>query len=95
MTPLIADRVGAVNLILTRRSKQFTKAVMQTPETAWTKARNTKPLAEVAKALKISRAAIYAWKRVPAGKVIELETILGLPREQLRPDLYPTRWSDL
>lgn len=32
---------------------------------------------------------IQNWKRIPAVRVIELENILDIPREQLRPDLYP------
>lgn len=28
------------------------------------------------------------WKKVPAEQVVEVERITGLPREELRPDLY-------
>jgi hypothetical protein len=31
---------------------------------------------------------IGKWKRVPAGRVIALERLTGVPREKLRPDLY-------
>ncbi|MXV35765.1 MULTISPECIES: YdaS family helix-turn-helix protein [unclassified Saccharibacter] len=38
-----------------------------------------------------SASAIYRWKRVPAQRVIAVEALTGIPREQLRPDLYPPR----
>lgn len=45
----------------------------------------------LAEILKISRPAIYQWKRVPAERVIAIEiaTKGQVTRHQLRPDLYP------
>jgi DNA-binding transcriptional regulator YdaS (Cro superfamily) len=43
----------------------------------------------LARRLGISRVAILQWQRVPAERVIEIERVTGVPREQLRPDLYP------
>jgi DNA-binding transcriptional regulator YdaS (Cro superfamily) len=45
--------------------------------------------AAIARALGISRQAIYQWRRVPPERVIELERLSGVPRSELRPDLYP------
>lgn len=33
--------------------------------------------------------AISQWQRVPSGRVIEVERLTGVPRQVLRPDLYP------
>ena len=45
-------------------------------------------LAEVAHSLGLTRAAVVKWPQVPAERVVEVERITGIPREQLRPDLY-------
>lgn len=47
--------------------------------------------AALARALKdkITRHAIYQWSRVPAEHVSAVEQITGIPRHELRPDLYP------
>lgn len=42
----------------------------------------------LAGALKINRQAIYQWSRVPAERVIPVERISGISREELRPDLF-------
>jgi hypothetical protein len=70
---------------------------MKSAQDAWTSIKTTTNLAWVASLLHppLTRAALSAWKRAPADRVIELERILGVPRERLRPDLYPPRWSDL
>ena len=33
--------------------------------------------------------ALGQWGRVPAGRVLKVEKITGVPRHELRPDLYP------
>lgn len=38
--------------------------------------------------LGISRQAIWKWHQVPARQIIAIEKATGVPREQLRPDLY-------
>lgn len=41
---------------------------------------------------RISRQAVEKWlehKRVPAERVLEIEAATGIPRYELRPDLYP------
>lgn len=42
----------------------------------------------LARALGINYQAIQSWKRIPAERVVAIERITGIPREQLRPDLY-------
>lgn len=37
----------------------------------------------------ITPQAISQWKRVPAERVLDVERISGVPRHELRPDLYP------
>jgi DNA-binding transcriptional regulator YdaS (Cro superfamily) len=41
-----------------------------------------------ANALGINRQAVWAWKQIPAERIIEIERLTGVPREELRPDLY-------
>ena len=43
---------------------------------------------KLAKALGIARTAPYQWQQVPTRHIVEIEQITGVPREQLRPDLY-------
>lgn len=45
--------------------------------------------ARLAEALRISQPAISMWPRVPAERVLDVERETGIPRTQLRPDLYP------
>lgn len=37
----------------------------------------------------LSSQAVSQWKRIPATRVIAVEQITGIPRHDLRPDLYP------
>lgn len=43
---------------------------------------------KLAKMLKISRAAISEWERVPINRVPAVEAKTGIPREELRPDIF-------
>lgn len=43
----------------------------------------------LARLLNCTRQAIYQWEKIPADRVIEIERISGVPRHELRPDLYP------
>ncbi len=47
--------------------------------------------AEIAEHFNISKQAVYLWFRttIPASRVLELEKITGIPRHELRPDIYP------
>lgn len=44
-----------------------------------------------ARLVELSVNAVYAWKRVPAERVVEIEGLTNIPRERLRPDLYARR----
>jgi DNA-binding transcriptional regulator YdaS (Cro superfamily) len=54
-------------------------------------------LGALAKRLDISRQAVDKWRRagVPAERVLFLESISGVSRSELRPDLYPAESSRL
>ncbi len=43
----------------------------------------------LARRLDLTRQAVAGWKRIPAERVLEVERATGVPRSQLRPDLYP------
>ena len=45
--------------------------------------------AALARALGKTRAGLWQWKRVPAERVLAVERVTGVPRHELRPDLYP------
>jgi DNA-binding transcriptional regulator YdaS (Cro superfamily) len=51
--------------------------------------RDDRQLPVIAEQLKIARQAPYAWKKVPSLRVLDVEKITGIPRHELRPDLYP------
>jgi len=37
----------------------------------------------------ITSQAVSQWRKVPAERVLDLERITGIPRHEIRPDLYP------
>lgn len=45
-------------------------------------------VSELARRLGISQPSVSNWTRVPADRVVAVERITGVPRAQLRPDLY-------
>lgn len=47
-------------------------------------------LAVLARALGIRHTAFYRWKTVPADRVLKIEEVTGIPRYEIRPDLYPS-----
>ena len=47
-------------------------------------------MTKLAESMGIGVSAISQWKRVPAERVLAVEAATGVPRQQLRPDLYPT-----
>lgn len=46
-------------------------------------------LSRVARGLGITVQAVSLWDRVPAERVPDVERITGIPRHELRPDLWP------
>ncbi len=49
-----------------------------------------KTISAFAEALGVKPQAVSQWTDIPIRRVIEIERITGIPREQLRPDLYRT-----
>ena len=43
---------------------------------------------KLAAAIGIKHNAFYVWKEIPAKRVIAISKATGIPREELRPDLY-------
>lgn len=43
---------------------------------------------KLGRALGITSQAIGQWKKIPAERVVEIERVTGVPRQELRPDLY-------
>ena len=43
--------------------------------------------------LGVNKSTVLRWEegRVPAERIVEVSNITGIPREELRPDLYPSR----
>lgn len=48
----------------------------------------------IATELGITHSAVSQWRRVPADRVLEVERITGIPRHELRPDIYPADPAD-
>tara|TARA_R100000329_G_scaffold128789_1_gene107633 strand:+ start:3212 stop:3409 length:198 start_codon:yes stop_codon:yes gene_type:complete len=48
----------------------------------------TTNVSKLASDLGVSRMAVYQWKEVPANRLVEIEQLTGIPRQDLRPDLY-------
>jgi len=46
-------------------------------------------MAALAARLGITIQAISQWRRVPVSRVLEVERATGVPRSELRPDIYP------
>ncbi len=45
-------------------------------------------VAQLARKIGIAQPSVSNWNRVPAGRVIAVDAATGVPRQQLRPDLY-------
>lgn len=58
--------------------------------TTWMKTERGR-LAELATECGITHAAILQWTRVPSERVVTVERVTGIPRIELRPDLYAER----
>jgi len=45
-------------------------------------------MSKLAFLLGISPTSLLEWHRVPTHRILQVEAVTGVPREQLRPDLY-------
>lgn len=45
--------------------------------------------AALARQLGIERQAVSQWRRIPVHHVLTIEQLTGIPRHELRPDVYP------
>lgn len=48
-------------------------------------------VAELARKIGISQPSVSNWRKVPAQRVVAVEAVTGVPRSELRPDLYRER----
>lgn len=48
-------------------------------------------VAQLARKIRISQPSVSNWSKIPAQRVIAVEAATGVPRGELRPDLYPDR----
>lgn len=62
---------------------------MNTPDPIRLAASKVGGIVKLSEALGLSRGAVSQWTRVPAERVLEVERVTGIPREILRPDIYP------
>lgn len=62
---------------------------MDTPNPIKLAASRVGGMVQLSSALGLTRTAVYQWKKVPAERVLDVERLTGVPREILRPDLYP------
>jgi len=48
-------------------------------------------MSDLARLAKVDKATVTRWssRRVPAERVLDVERLTGIPRHDLRPDLYP------
>lgn len=42
----------------------------------------------LARLIGVTAPAVAQWKRVPVDRIVSVEIVTGIPREELRPDLY-------
>lgn len=45
-------------------------------------------MARLAALLGVARQAVYQWSKIPAERVADIERLTGIPRAELRPDIF-------
>jgi Bacterial toxin YdaS len=84
-----SEKLSSCYLQGTLKSKTAARTQMNSIKTGVIKAiRAGGGQSALARALKINRQAIHRWTRIPADRILEIERVTGVPREELRPDLY-------
>lgn len=46
-------------------------------------------ITKLAAEIGVKHQTFYSWTRVPAERVLDFERVTGIPRHEIRPDLYP------
>jgi DNA-binding transcriptional regulator YdaS (Cro superfamily) len=49
-------------------------------------------LTDLARSVGVDKSSVTRWdkRRIPAERVLDVERVTGIPRHELRPDLYPS-----
>lgn len=47
-------------------------------------------ITKLAAGIGVRHQTFYSWTRVPAERVLDFERVTGIPRHEIRPDLYPS-----
>jgi hypothetical protein len=73
-------------MISARGAVEMSKAK---PDAAIAKIRANRGMSvRIAEALKIRKAAVYQWRRVPGTRVMQVAEIIEMPPEKIRPDIF-------
>jgi DNA-binding transcriptional regulator YdaS (Cro superfamily) len=64
---------------------------MEAPTLSALLAKRSMNMADLARRIGINKSSVTLWgqRRVPAERVLEVEKATGIPRHELRPDIYP------
>lgn len=73
--------------VLTVQAK-MTTAIEKLKEIGWGPVRLSDALTQLDEERKLTSQAISQWKKVPAGRVLQVEALTGLSRHELRPDVF-------
>jgi hypothetical protein len=73
----------------TKRRDRGLEAALKAAERQMPKGYRGSAIAALAHLIGHTRQAVSAWRRVPGDWVIAVETVTGVPRHALRPDLHP------
>ena len=82
--------------VYTIRRNHPTRETMQSPPIPKNVLRDiqkTKPIAEIARTLGVSRSTFYLWKTrgIPVDRAMELSALTGIDVERIRPDVFLKR----
>jgi DNA-binding transcriptional regulator YdaS (Cro superfamily) len=51
-------------------------------------------IAKLASLIGVRHQSLYSWRKVPAERVLDLERHSGVPRHEIRPDIYPAETAE-